>query len=412
MQLHDPGFGPALGKRTFHKCAPFGLQDDVWIGANALILAGVLIVRGNCCACCNQKYSFLGSQGRLAGISASNFSLILTVAWENMKNKVHYHFVGNASTGDDLDGIRALDWDEGTIACERHTWVWPLFCQLKMRGWSVSFSYELKKGAVNIVHGEVARWQLKATDFVKYFVVVARADFRPFPYGQFEIVQNKKTCVVGRVYMPHYPQPGLISRDPKRGEDVLNICFAGVIQNSVDTSRLEQDLMKVGCRFVFRGVGQWQYLHDVDILLGVRSLSKKTYDSKPPTKLFNAWHAGIPFIGGYDSAYEQVGIPGENYLRVSSYDELIGAILQLKSNRLLYRQLRENGRVAATSYTPESITDMWTRFLEKEVCPAFMKWSDRRIKPITSRLKGLAFELFEQKIRGYNRYSTWDGLKG
>lgn len=184
------------------------------------------------------------------------------------------------------------------------------------------------------------------------------------------------------------------------------------MQNNIDPSRLVQDGENLGCRFVFKGEGQWQDMHDIDVLLGIRSFSKKRYDSKPPTKLFNAWHSGIPFIGGYDSAYVQVGVPGDNYLRVSSYDELIAAILELKNNIHLYRQLVENGRVAATAYTPESITDMWIHFLEKEVWPAFIKWSDGRRRPVTSRVKALLFELFEQKIRGYGRYSTWGGLKG
>lgn len=134
-----------------------------------------------------------------------------------MKNKFHYHFVGNASSGDDLDEIRALKWEEGKVACTRHTWVWTLYCQLKMKGWPVSFSYELLEGAVNIIHGEIARWQLKAYDLIRYFVIGIRADFRPFPYGQFEIVQNKKTCAGRRIFMPLYPQPGLVMRDPTRG---------------------------------------------------------------------------------------------------------------------------------------------------------------------------------------------------
>ncbi|MFT5701682.1 MAG: hypothetical protein ACI8ZB_004583 [Desulforhopalus sp.] len=329
-----------------------------------------------------------------------------------MQNKVHYHLVGNKASGDAIDEARALRWDEGSFACERHAWVWPLYYQLKMRGVPISFSYELQESAVNIIHGEVARWQLKKTDFINYFIVGIRADFRPFPYGQFEIVQNKKTCGGRRFYMPHYPQPGLIPRDPGRGEDVLNICFAGAVQNSIDSFQLEQDLDKIGCRFVFRGGGQWQDMHDIDILLGIRSFSKKTYNSKPPAKLFNAWHAGIPFIGGYDSAYEQVGVPDEDFLRVESYDELIAAILELKGNRLLYRQLVNKGRVTAASYTPQSITDMWIHFLEEEVCPVFIKWYENRRPALPFKIKALAFELFEQKIRRYGHFSTWGGKQG
>ncbi len=329
-----------------------------------------------------------------------------------MKKEIHYHFVGNAATGDDLQEIRSLKWDEGIVACTRHTWVWPLYCQLKMRGWPVSFSYELKEGAVNIIHGEVARWQLKASDINRYFIVGVRADFRPFPYGHYEIVQNKRYAGGRRIYMPLFSQPGLIARDPGRGEQVVNICIAGRLQNSIEFSRLQKDLQNIGCRFVFKGEGEWQDMCDVDVLLGIRSFSKRPYHSKPPTKLLNAWHAGIPFLGGYDSAYTQVGEPGKNYFQVSSYEELIGVVRLLQEDKSLYQMIVENGQSAAFAYTTGKITEMWEHFLETKVCPDFIKWRDGRDLRVVPKIKSLVFELFEQKIRGYGRYCTWSGVKG
>ncbi len=288
-------------------------------------------------------------------------------------NNSRIHFIANPATGDDLDVLRTLAWEEGTVACTRHTWVWALYCQLKLRGIGVSISYEFETEAINVVHCQTARGLLKASDFRKYFIVGIRADFRPFPYGQFEIVQNRHSESARCIYIPLYPQPGLLERDPRRGE-VVNVCFSGRPQNSIDYTKLKDDLKKIGCRFVFKGVGRWHEMFDVDILLGIRSLSKRPYHSKPATKLFNAWLAGIPFIGGYDSAFSQVGVPGENYIRVSSYEELINSIRDLVKNPALYKKLQQNGKVAGAGYTSERITDLWVELLEGKIFPAYQQW--------------------------------------
>lgn len=317
----------------------------------------------------------------------------------NMKNEIHYHFVGNVFSGDDLDEIRSLKWNEGTIACTRHGWVWPLYCQLKMRENSVSFSYELQEGAVNIIHGQVARRQLKASDVSRYFIIGVRADFRPFPYGQFEIVQNKKTCGGRRIYLPHYPQPGLISRDPSRGHMVSNICYTGRLNNLADIDLLKQELDRVGCALVLKEYGHWHELLDVDVLIGVRSFSKKPYNDKPASKLINAWLAGIPFIGGFDSAYSQVGTPEKDYLRVLTMTDLVNAVVTLRDDGELYNSMVFKGYQSAKEYTVEKITDRWIEFLSRDVEPAFNRWNQKgKLLKTSAVVRAIGF-FCEKKIR-------------
>ncbi|MDZ8117754.1 hypothetical protein [Pontiella agarivorans] len=287
-----------------------------------------------------------------------------------------YNFVGNPDSGDDLNELCQLSWDEGTVMCARHAWVWPLYCQLKMKGLPVSFSYELQADAVNFVHAQVARVILSPSELNKYFVVIIRADYRSFPFGRFEIVQNKH-CAAGsrRIYMPHYPQPGLLPRMKDRTR-VENVCFSGQPNNfCIDKDRLGKDLEKLGCKLVFRDCGEWQDMREVDVLLGIRSLSKRKYHSKPPTKLFNAWQSRIPFIGGYDSAYEQVGRPEIDFLRVSTYPELLDAVSQLKKNSELYNRIVESGLKRGEHFTAESTTYRWINFIEENVVPAFNHWN-------------------------------------
>ncbi|VGO14804.1 hypothetical protein PDESU_03373 [Pontiella desulfatans] len=289
---------------------------------------------------------------------------------------VRIHFMANPATNDDLADLRKLPWEKGTVACTAHTWVWAIYRQLKDRGFNVSLGYEPDASAINVVHCQVARRLFEKKDFSKYFLIGIRADFRPFPYGHFEIVQNRHSEGGRRIFMPLYSQPGLIPRDLSR-KKIENICFSGRLQNSTDLAWLEEELEKIGCRFVFKGVGQWQEMSDVDILLGIRTFSKEPHHTKPATKLYNAWLAGIPFVGGYDSAYEQIGVPDKDYLRVASGRELVDAIKNLAGDPALFMKMVENGWRKGQEYQPERITDQWIDFFERMAAPAFRKWRQR-----------------------------------
>lgn len=302
---------------------------------------------------------------------------------ENEEN-INFHFIANAASKEDLNCLRAMTWEEGVGACVTHTWTWPAYCRLRMHGMNVTFGYELKRNAINFVHGQVARRQLSATDFRTHFIVGIRADFRPFSYGHFEIVQNMKTAGARRIYMPLFPQAGLIARDRNR-RIVKNVCYVGQPENSISTGKLVLELERIGCRLITKGMSDWHDLSDVDVLLGIRSFTKKTYDNKPPTKMFNAWLSGIPFIGGGDSAYEQVGEPGLNYFKVSDMEELIDSIRVLKEDAQLYERVVEEGRIAGAHYGAEQIAESWKLFMEEQVAPAYRLW---RKGSLLSRLNG------------------------
>lgn len=319
--------------------------------------------------------------------------------------KIRYHLIGHAGSNDDPCIIRRLAWEEGAVVCFTHTWVWPLYCQLKAKGVPATFGYVPEPGAINIIHGQVARHQLRPADLRNHFFVVVRADFPPFPYGAFEVVQNKRTTGGRSVFMPHFPQPGLLPRDKDRDE-VCNVCASGERQNFANLDALEGEMDAMGCRFVFKSVGEWQDMTDVDILLGIRSFDKQAYDSKPPTKLFNAWLAGIPFIGGYDSAYEQVGLPGKDYLRVATERELLETVRALKQEPCLYSSLVAEGKKSVAQYTPERIAERWLGFLEGKASEAYARWA-RGEGRLADMFKAAAFEVVEKQLRGFKRSDVW-----
>ncbi len=278
-----------------------------------------------------------------------------------------------AAKEEELDRLRQLPWDCGIRECTTQGWTWPAYAALRKLRSTVRLSAALDEDAINVVHAGVLR-RAYAFDPRRHFIITVRADFLPFPFAHHEIVQNKSAASARAFYLPHFPQPGLIGRSPQR-DSVVNICFSGRLQNmQIDSGRFALDLGRLGLRFCTRELGQWHDLRDMDVLLGVRSLDKSRYNHKPPTKMFNAWHAGIPFIGGYDSAYEQCGKPGVDHLRVSSYPELLEALSLLKNNRQLYESLVREGFLAARSYTVESIANRWLDFLYNVAQPRFDNW--------------------------------------
>jgi len=122
---------------------------------------------------------------------------------------------------------------------------------------------------------------------------------------------------------------------------------------------------------------RWNDFSQVDAVVAVRSFnSRSCYLNKPATKLYNAWLAGVPAILGAESAYQAQGEPGSNYLEVKSYDDLVGALEQLKRDRVLRLSLVQNGRIAARSLAYPQIIARWCDFLENRAIPAYKNWCE------------------------------------
>ncbi len=253
-------------------------------------------------------------------------------------------------------------------------WSQQTYCYLRESGMKVQLSLEVNPAAINLAHGNV----LRALEIDRNcFCVSLQADYPQYPLAQYHIVQNREQVGESCSYIPHWPLPGQIPRNPER-IGVKKVAYQGARNFSeLDESRLQHDLQKHGIAFEILDPEQWCDLRDVDVLVGVRQFGRKRFRRKPPTKLINAWHAGIPFIGGWDSAYSQIAEPGRDYLRVSSYREMLSVIVRLKNDPALYRQLVEAGWRQASFYTKEAIVARWKQVLEMKVIPAYQTWKSQ-----------------------------------
>ncbi|MDH4469374.1 MAG: hypothetical protein QE493_00165 [Verrucomicrobiae bacterium] len=179
-------------------------------------------------------------------------------------------------------------------------------------------------------------------------------------------------------FIPHWSQPFLIPRDLKRGERFETICFMGDSQSIAPElcsqewhAHLEREL---GLRFVHRDFKRWHDFSDVDCIVAIRDFSGSSFCYKPANKLYNAWLAGIPFIGGKDSAFSGDGNPGEDYLVANSTQELFMQLKKLKEDPLFRSKLVNNGHLSGALFTREAILQCWKRLVQETIPIRAMKW--------------------------------------
>jgi hypothetical protein len=107
----------------------------------------------------------------------------------------------------------------------------------------------------------------------------------------------------------------------------------------------------------------WYDYRDADVLVAVRHLSPAYADSKPASKLVNAWMAGVPALLGPESAFRDLRESAYDYLEVRSADEVLAAIRWLKEHPGVYREMVRNGLARARAFAVDRLTASWWSYL-------------------------------------------------
>lgn len=257
------------------------------------------------------------------------------------------------------------------------TWCLQTFLNLsKSESLDVICSNKLQKDRINIIHSDTLL-NFRGKD--SHFIVCVQADYPRRHWSQYHIVQNKNQLLLNTSYIPHWIQPGLIKRNPER-TGVKRVAYSGQTFNK-NLAGTEETWKRIldpyGIEFVALSNDSWHNLSTIDVLIGIRSFDSNPYNNKPPSKLFNAWHAEIPFIGGHDSAYKQVGSPDEDYLLVKTQTDALTAILKLQDDANLYNKLVDNGKQKALLYNQETITKIWEDTLMNQILQRYNLWKSR-----------------------------------
>jgi hypothetical protein len=260
-------------------------------------------------------------------------------------------------------------------------------------------------GKVNFAHGMV--WRALGGRAGEFRLSV-RADYPRLFDIDMEVLQNPvQPLAAGRsIYLPYWPVPGLIPRDPDRNE-VRTVAYAGRIgSKNLSRELLDGTFAALGS-LEFRMIepNRWHDMSEVDILLAVRSLDRQTHDDKPGSKLWNAWRAGVPLVAGWDSAFSAAGCAGVDYLRCGSFDEVMIALENLANDPRLYARISAAGLQQASAVSHESIARQWLAALDGPVSDAFEAWRlrggrspGRNVGRALDRLRNLGTRLRQRGV--------------
>lgn len=192
------------------------------------------------------------------------------------------------------------------------SWTLQTYLRLQATGFPCKLVSSMPEEGIVLTHRDCLPDNLQPGS--RLLIVCLQADRKRHPYAQLHIVQNAQAALKKSVtplwdnyYIPHWFQPGLIPRHPERGDRFENIAFFGKEENlapELKQPSWNEQLQALGLSWHIVSSDKWNDYSYVDAVLAVRELNiQATYTSKPATKLYNAWQAGVPAILGCDSAF-------------------------------------------------------------------------------------------------------------
>jgi len=213
-----------------------------------------------------------------------------------------------------------------------------------------------------------------------------RADVDRHPFAQLHVVQNPHQAIPKRFielweshFIPHWPQPSIIPRDPERGDTFENVTFLGNSVNLVaefQSQTWNDQLKSLGLKFQTKlSHDEWHDYANTDVILAIRSFGRQnSWRGKPASKLYSAWHSGVPAILGYESAFQAERKNTLDYLEVTSVEEVIFALRQLRDDKELRQSMVQNGWIRAKETQPDVMVEKWQNFLTNVVVPTYESW--------------------------------------
>jgi hypothetical protein len=272
--------------------------------------------------------------------------------------------------------------------------VWSYFTPIALRehGYPVTITTEIPDEGIVLSHSQYLPQKRITND--RTLLICIRADYGRNHPAQVHVVQNaeqeryqgkeffESLLLPGPSYfIPYWPQPGLIARSQERGERFENVVYMGARQNLASEFKSDEwrsEMDKAGINFTMTvDRSAWHDYSSVDAIFAIRSLSNSRFLRKPPSKLINAWLAGVPAILGPDSAFRALRQSEHDFLEVNSLASAREAILRLRDDRQLRTKMVEVGNARASEYSVAAIAGRWETFFEEFAIPYYVKWRQR-----------------------------------
>lgn len=280
-------------------------------------------------------------------------------------------------------------------------WTVQTFLYMRQAGLNVQLVDQPVSGAICLVHYDVTKNKVFAPDS---FVVGIRADRAPLRVREIEVVQNP-TNLGGsdRFLMNYWPQSRITPRDPARGNHIEQISYFGgpgglspQFRDPAFTNALKA--LGVTLKLCYSPT-EWDNYRETDLVLAVRSnLHPLLLDTKPASKLINAWQAQTVALLGDESAFRAVGNPEQDYFEVTQPQEVLDLVTRLKCNPLLYQQIRQSGIARYPEFDFEAVQQQWVELLTGPVTKAFVQWQQGvRKRPVSQKARRYS-QFFHQWI--------------
>ncbi len=281
----------------------------------------------------------------------------------------------------DLEALKGLRPDRCPAEFQRGERVWILqtYLHLKAAGRPVELRAEPPDGGIVVFHAKHDKaLGLRRLWMRRSILVGVRADNREPLIADAEVLQNRWFADERvRYHIPHWPQPGLIPRDPSRGERIRRAAFKGHSVNvhpALEDPSWEAFLAGRGMVWEYdagecdrrsrdRRALCWHDYSAVDLIVALRPDSPVFHRSKPASKLVNAWAAGVPAILGPEVAFRDLRRSELDYIECSTVEEARAAVLKLLEEPGLYRAMVENGRARAAEFTRDAVRRRWEEVL-------------------------------------------------
>ena len=269
------------------------------------------------------------------------------------------------------------DWRE--LLTGERAWVLQTYLRLAAAGLPVTLAQRLSPAGVVVYHAKHWR-QLEAQrpSFGPAVLVAVRGDLHAAPNADFEVVQNRRAADGRRrFFVPHWTQPGLEPRDPGRGDELRLVGYrglAGHLHPELRSPGWAAALARRGLEWDAEAPGdvggeedrlrnRWPDYRDLDAVVSVRPPDRRLHPGKPPTKLFNAWRAGVPAVLGPESACRAERRDPLDYIEVEAPAAALDALVALRDDPVRYRAMRDQARRRGAEVGSEAIVAEWRQLL-------------------------------------------------
>lgn len=211
----------------------------------------------------------------------------------------------------------------------------------------------------------------------KLLLICAKGDREFHPSAHCHVVHNPHELEIERnslwnsYYIPHWLQFGLIPRLKERGNTIENAAFIGSRSNlasEFSSQKWIDALNAIGCKWhpIF-SADRWNDYSNIDVIIAARRFTQETWMIKPASKLVNAWIAGVPAILAAESSFSALRKSELDFIAISSLDEALDGLKQLKNNPQLYQAMVENGLERSQEFSEGKITEHWLNFFSEYV---------------------------------------------